>query len=107
MILLGIAFAIIAAHTPATLAQVTTGRLAAIAGITAAGAALFAFSGLLLVLYVVARRPGERMRAVLSYTIGVFLFAVAFLATDRWVTRQIPARLGTAQADMPGVVTSP
>ncbi|AQV95608.1 putative membrane spanning protein [Cupriavidus necator] len=96
MTLLGITFAVIAARSPVTLAQVTTGSLAAIAGITVFCAAAFALAGLLLLLFVLLRQPGERLRASLSYAIGVCLFVAVFLATDRWVTRQLPERHGAA-----------
>ncbi|CAJ94291.1 hypothetical membrane spanning protein [Cupriavidus necator H16] len=101
MTLLGITFAVIAARTPVTLAQVTTGPLAAIAGITVFCAAVLALCGLLLLLFVLLRRPGERLRASLSYAIGVCLFVAVFLATDRWVTRQLPERHSAAQIDAP------
>jgi hypothetical protein len=100
MSLLGIAFAAIAACTPVTLAQVSTGPLAALAGITLLCAAVIAFGGLLPLLYVLVRRPGERLRAILPYTAGVLFFAASFIATDRWVTRQLPSRHNIANADV-------
>lgn len=100
MSLLGIAFAAIAAHTPVTLAQVTTGPLAALAGITVLCATVIAFGGLLPLFYILVGRPGERLRAILAYTAGVLFFSASFLATDRWVTRQLPGRHNIANADV-------
>ncbi|WP_316151541.1 hypothetical protein [Cupriavidus sp. BIC8F] len=100
MSLLGIAFAAIAACTPVTHAQVTTGPLAALAGITVLCAAVIAFGGLLPLFYILVRRPGERLRAILAYMAGVLFFAASFLATDRWVTRQLPSRHNIANADV-------
>lgn len=99
MSLPGIAFATIAVCTPVTLAQVTTGPLAALAIITVLCAAVIAFGGLLPLFYILVRRPGERLRAVLAYTAGLLFFSASFLATDRWVTRQLPSRHNVANAD--------
>ncbi|MEM5432508.1 PAAR domain-containing protein [Cupriavidus oxalaticus] len=100
MSLLGIAFAAIAACTRVTLAQVTTGPLGAFAGITVLCAAVIAFGGLLPLFYILVRRPGERLRAFLAYTAGVVFFSASFLATDRWVTRQLPSRHNIVNADV-------
>ncbi|CAJ94283.1 hypothetical membrane spanning protein [Cupriavidus necator H16] len=100
MTLLGITFAVIAARTPVTLARATTGPLAAIAGTTVFCAAVLALIGLLLLLFVFLRRPGKRLRASLSYAIGVCLFVAVFLATDRRVTRPLPERHSAAQVGL-------
>ncbi|WP_041679710.1 hypothetical protein [Cupriavidus necator] len=100
MSLLGIALAAIAACTPVTLAQVTTGPLAAYAIITVICAAVIAIGGLLPLFYILARRPGERLRAILAYTAGTLFFSASFLATDRWVTRQLPGQHNIANADV-------
>ncbi|MGL6156401.1 MAG: hypothetical protein ACRC1O_07300 [Ralstonia mannitolilytica] len=78
------------------LAAVRTGPLVAIGGLVMVLGLLIALAELPLVVFVLFRRPGYRLRVAATMAIGVVLFVASIVVTEKYTESKLPPRQTTA-----------
>ncbi|MEF9384095.1 hypothetical protein V4890_00425 [Ralstonia solanacearum species complex bacterium KE056] len=80
------------------LAAVRTGPLVAIGGAVIVLGALLVLLELPLVLFVLMRRPGRRLRVTATMMLGLLLFIASITVTEKYTESKLPPRQSTALA---------
>lgn len=80
------------------LAAVRTGPIVHIGGAVIILGALLVLLELPLVLFVLVRRPGRRLRVMATMMLGLALFVASIAATEMYTESKLPPRQSTALA---------
>ncbi len=78
------------------LAAVRTGPLVAIGGAVITLGTLLVVLELPLVLFVLVRRPGNRLRVTATMVLGLILFVASIAVTEKYTESKLPPRQSTA-----------
>lgn len=96
LVAVAVVFVVYTMFAHVDLASVRTGPLVFYAGLAVFVAALLILIQIPLVVFALVRRPGIRLRIVVTFLAGVVVFVASFMFGGTWVDRQLPPRQAIA-----------